>query len=212
MILILIALSMPSICLTHYMKNIQYRSWVVCGQLVMAVRYWTNISYFQEQGHGMFDGLVKDKELAGRRLRRGSLPQKQIIQLGRGGGLVRWKHKMAFVGSVQLVWKPAEISTASYTEVNKTSFSTALILQRYQRFCQELWCWLTKWIYPSAIGILISWKRKKIEKKKISCSRKNSLCGKFWSHCGQFIWDWKHSNTCTAASFLKRRYRVFFRK
>jgi len=39
MILILIALSMPSICLIHYVKNIQNLSWVDCGQLVMAVRY-----------------------------------------------------------------------------------------------------------------------------------------------------------------------------
>lgn len=76
----------------------------------------------------MFDGLVK--ELAGRRLRRrGSLPQKQIVQLV-GGGADEVKEKVGFVGNVQLVWKSVKILTASCTQADKISFSTALILKR----------------------------------------------------------------------------------
>lgn len=76
----------------------------------------------------MFDGLVK--QLAGRRLRiSSSLPQKQRVQLV-GGGAGEAKEKIGFGGNVQLVWKSAEILTASNTEVDKISFSTALILER----------------------------------------------------------------------------------
>lgn len=138
------------------------------------------ISSFQGQGHGMFDGLVKDSELSSCLKTRWYRYQTDNTAVR---GLVRWKEKMGFAETLQLVWKPAETSTASYTEVNKNSLSRALILQRYPHFYQKLWRWLTKLIHPPATGTLISWKRKKKKKKGIRCSSKNSPCGKICRQC-----------------------------
>lgn len=127
------------------------------------------ISSFQGQGHGMFDGLVKDSELSGCLKTRWYRYQTDNTAVR---GLVRQKGKTGFAETLQLVWKPAETSTASYTEVNKNSLSRALILQRYPHFYQKLWHWLTKLIHPPAIGTLISWKRKKRKRKGLDVAAK----------------------------------------